>query len=112
MKSVNKIESCDFFAGYRESDAAWMFAAVRGLQTRPPRDRRVPDHGVRRRRGAERVVRGAGRPVGALRVTAVVRRRVRPPRGHQVSDRAQGGHQRRVRLGIDARAKRLLHDAH
>lgn len=72
------------------------------MQTRSPGDRRVPDHGVRRRRGAERAVRGAGRPVGALRDATVVRCRVRPPRGHQVSDRAQGGHQRRVRLGLDA----------
>lgn len=42
----------------------------------------------------------------------MVRRRLGPPRGHQVSDRAQGGHQRRVRLGLDARPQRLLHDAH
>jgi len=106
------IQKLRLFTGDRESDAARMLSSVRGVQARSPGDCRVPDHGMRRRRGAARPVRGAGRPVGALRDSAVVRLRVRSPRGHQVSDGAQGGHQRRLRLRVDARAQRLLHDPH
>lgn len=97
--------------GARQPYQGGMRTPLYSLQAGPRRDRRLPHQDLSSRRGAEGLVRGPGRPIGAHSYASVVRRRVREAARTEVLGVARGPDKRPLRLRLHPRQIRLLHDS-